>query len=151
MKATIRSKSDQAFRQSVRPLGLFFLLASIMMIQVFFVFPDEDWSQFPFPFLHSVVGKKLLIAFSDVLLFYIGFGLLRKWKIAWYTLFVYIISGTIWIALGAIFDYFPGNVPKYLMGMAAILINGGIAIGIYFATRPAFVNLQRDQMDVVEK
>jgi hypothetical protein len=137
------SKAEKAYKYSVKPLGYFFILGGIMMVQIFFVFPNEMWMEFPAPFLHSVFSKKILMVFVDLLFLFIGIGLLKRFKPAWYALLAYISIGSFWLALGGLFGYFPNQqLPGYMLAMLVLVINGGIGTGIYFITKPTFIDTE---------
>jgi hypothetical protein len=136
------SKAEEAYRKSVKPLAYLFILGGIMMVQIFFVFPNDMWIEFPAPFFYSILSKKLLMIFVDLLFLFIGIGLLKRFKPAWYALFAYISIGSLWLALGGLFGYFPNQLPGYMLAILALIINGGIGTGIYFITKPAFIEAE---------
>jgi hypothetical protein len=130
--------SEQAYKKSVKPLALMFIIGGLMMFLNLQKFPDEFWSRFPVPLIHTVLLKKYFFHLIDFLFLFIGIGLLKRWRPAWYTLFVYLALGTLWLTIGIALDYFPNLPPKYLIIPLGLIINGGIGVGIYFATKPAF-------------
>jgi hypothetical protein len=54
-------------------------------------------------------------------------------KIAWWGFFVYVFVGTILHVVAGVFD--PSFVP---LAVASPMFNGLFAVGIYFASKPAF-------------
>ena len=77
--------------------------------------------------------KRVVLAGLAIPMLAIGLGLCRRSKIAWYGLFLYTIIGTIWHVLAGMLD------PQLVCLVASPAINGPIAVGIYFVTRPVFL------------
>ncbi len=68
----------------------------------------------------------------------VGAGLLFKLKIAWYAMFGYFILGTPWEVWAF------ATAPEHMAVPVAVLIAGpllnvGVAVGLYFVTRPVFL------------
>jgi hypothetical protein len=83
--------------------------------------------------------KRVIMTGLAIPMFAIGLGLRRRSTIAWYCLFLYTLIGTIWHVVAGLLDQ------QFVCLIASPAINGPIAVGIYFATRPAF--LCKDQRD----
>jgi hypothetical protein len=128
---------ERAYRFAVLPLGIFFVLGGIVAIATAVWMPSEAMFMPPF---EDPSLKRLVMAGLAIPIFAIGLGLCRRSKIAWYGFFLYTLIGTIWHVVAGMLD------PQFRFLVSSPIINGPIALGIYFATKPVF--LCKDQRDV---
>jgi hypothetical protein len=131
------STPEKAFKTSVRPLAYLCIFQSLCLLFIFTTWPVEELIKFPAPFIPDPIKKIFLIA-TAILILIIGIGLFFRSKPIWYIFLAYLIIGPIWIILGLIFDYFPGNEPKIVIVPIAILFSALVAGGLYIVTKPAF-------------
>jgi hypothetical protein len=131
------STPEKAFKTSVRPIAYLCIFQSICLLFVFTTWSVGELVQFPLPFIPDPIKKSFLIA-TAILILIIGIGLFFRSKPIWYIFLAYITLGPLWIILGLIFNYFPGNEPKMVIVPLAIIFSAAIAVGLYIVTKPAF-------------
>lgn len=131
------STPDKAFKSSVRPIGIIFVLQAAMLLNVFFSWPVEQLSKAPLPFIPDPIKKYFLIAIA-VLILIIGIGLFFRSKVLWYVFLSYLVIGPAYLILGLALDYFPVSAPKIYIIPGAIFFSALISVGLYLATKPAF-------------
>jgi hypothetical protein len=127
---------EQAYRKSVRPLAVFFALFGFL----FFVGSLVDGDHIHLSSLiQSDLAKRTLCGVIGILCMFIGLGLNRRSRLAWYMMFAYINFGTAFFVL-AIFlaDDMNRGLPPLAEATLAIAFNGVIGVGLYFVTRPVF-------------
>ena len=121
----------RAYRLSVRPLAIFFVLFAVAFSAAMTLFRDEAIFLPPF----EGVAKRAVGIVIGLFVGAIGVGLYLKLKVAWYALFAYIILGTPWMTWA--FATAPEPPPVAFL-IACPIFNAGLAVGLYFATRPVF-------------
>jgi hypothetical protein len=127
---------DPAYRFAVLPLGIFFVLGGIVAIATAIWMPPEAMLMPPF---EDPSLKRLIMAGLAIPVFAIGLGLCRRSKTAWYGLFLYMLTGTIWHVVVGLLD------PQFrFLAIASPVLNGAIGVGLYLVTKPAFV--REDQL-----
>ena len=125
---------ERAYRVSVVPLSIFFVIAGVVFFVVSLVVDGRHIFMPPLgPEAASVVfgGAGLFLAT-------VGAGMLFKLKIAWYAMLAYLVLGTPWATWA--FATAPEHMACPTAFVVAIpLFNVGVAVGLYFVTRPVFV------------
>jgi hypothetical protein len=123
--------SERAWRFSVLPLGLLFILGGIVLIAGAIWMPSDELFVPPF---QEPSLKRAVLAGLAIPVCMIGLGLCWRNKIAWYALFLYLVVGTIWHVVAGVFD------PRFIaLAIGSPVLNGAIAVGIYYATKPVFL------------
>jgi hypothetical protein len=131
------STTEQAFKTSVRPLAVLFILQSIGLLFIFTSWPAEQLSKAPTPFIPDPIKKYFLIA-NALLLLIIGIGLFLRSRPIWFVFLGYLVLSPIWLISGIVFGYFPGAEPKALIIPLAAVFAIVVSLGLYFVTKPAF-------------
>ena len=131
---------ERAYRVSVLPLGVFFIVGGAFSLVASFVLPIV-W----LPFVHDERMARFLFAGVSLLLGGIGVGLVLKSKAAWYALFAWWVLGTVWPVAGWLFDP-PARIwaemsdaARWFYPVFGLVLNGIFVVGLYVATRPAFL------------
>ncbi len=125
---------ERAYRVSVRPLAIFFVVAGVAFCLAMILFRDEAIFLPPFEGIAKWAVGILIALFIGA----IGVGLYFRSKIAWYAMLAYFILGTPWAAW-ALATVPEEMAPPVAFVVAGPLLNVGIAVGLYFVTRPVFV------------
>ena len=131
------STPEKAYKSSILPIGVIFVLQAVMLLKVSLSWPVEQLSKAPLPFIPDPIKKYVLIA-TAVLILIIGIGLFIRSKALWYVFLSYLVIGPAYVIIGLAFDYFPVSGPKIYIIPAATFFSALISIGLYFATKPAF-------------
>jgi hypothetical protein len=135
---------ELAYKKSVRPLAIFFILFGVIILVMSCV-PRVHISGLPA--VQNELARRIISGSVGLLNVLIGVGLYWRSRFAWYSMFAYIIIGTA-VMLAAQFFGRPDSPepPIDMTAMTALILfalNGGIAFGLYVATKPVFCNDHR--------
>ena len=122
--------SDRAYRYSVIPLSGLLSVGGVMIFcAVCCRFPITS----PFPLVESESGNHSVLSLFAVYIVITGIGLLRRMRLAWYALLVY-LHVCVAIPIACFFD------PRIDFESAIIgsIGNTIISTGIYYTVRPVF-------------
>lgn len=125
---------ERAYRVSVRPLAVFFVVSGVALSLAVILFRDEAIFLPPF----EGAAKRIVGALIGIFVGAIGLGLYFRRKIAWYAMLGYFILGTPW-STWAFATASEGMALPVAFVVAGPLLNVGIAIGLYFVTKPVFL------------
>lgn len=139
--------SERSYRIAVIPLSIFLVLGGITFAALAWVAHVPMSS--PFPFIESESLDRRLFGVAGVVCAIIGVGLFRRNGVAWYALLVYLGLGVLLPAV-SVLDAETVAVQGYAFPIAGSVLNGCIAVGIYFAMRPAFLQAARESDPSVE-
>ncbi|MHC4505094.1 MAG: hypothetical protein ACYTFI_17450 [Planctomycetota bacterium] len=130
---------ERAYRVSVVPLSIFFVIAGLVFFVVSLVVDGK------YIFMPPLGPKTASVAFGGIGLFLaaVGVGLLFRLKTAWYAMLAYFILGAPWAAWS--WATAPEEMaPPVAFVVFGTLLNVGIAVGLYFVTRPVFVRAREE-------
>ncbi len=133
---------ERAYRWSVCPLAALFAFGGpVFAIAIHFVAEPAINRVL---FVDSYVANRAIFSAIGILVCAIGIGLFLKSRIAWYALFGYLLSGTVWGVAKEMVDPDFGEAPNIAMAVTLWLFNTALGVGIFFATRPVFQPGSRD-------
>ncbi len=137
--------AEQAYRKSVRPLAVFFAFCGFLLFVVSLV----DGKHIHLSSLvQNDFAKRTLFGGVGILCIFIGLGLYRRSRLAWYMMFAYIIFGTAFFVLVVFLDAdMYRGLPPLAEASLAIAFNGVIGVGLYFVTKPVFCRGSRVKRD----
>lgn len=129
---------QRAYRTSVLPFAALLLLNGVVILAVCSVFPLLPIAYFPL--VCDPAGQRIGMGILAVTHIVFGIGFLRRSRLLWRTFFGYLGIATCLAAVAQIVDR-----PKFLDSRDAVITaafvcvaNTLVAVGLYFATRPAF-------------
>ncbi len=128
-----------AYRTSVLPLSIFLALGGVILAAMAWVVRVPiTW---PFPFIEHEAVNRHLFGIVSLVCSGIGVGLLFRSRVAWYALLAYMGAGVLLPAI-SIFDDHAVASRSLAFPILGSLLNGVIGVGLYFALRPAFVDIK---------
>lgn len=136
---------DKTYRKSVKPLAGLFIITALMQFLAVQAFPLDIINTLQIPLIHTAIAKLYVVRFVNFILVFIGVGLYKKWKIAWYSLFGYITIGTLWAIDGIVDGYFSLSSSKIVDISLLIIAIAVTALGLYLATKDAFVYKPKEE------
>ena len=132
------SKSEKAYRSSVRPLAFLLFLNGVGLIFAVSTWPAGRFATMPLPFIASSKLKMYFLLFLGFFNIVLGVGLYFRSRAIWQAFLGYLIIVPVWLILGIVFGYFSEIGPKNIIVPLATIFSFGLGIGLYFVTKPAF-------------
>ncbi|MBN1395220.1 MAG: hypothetical protein JW959_09365 [Pirellulales bacterium] len=121
--------ADRAYRLSVLPLGIFMIVCGI----IFCASALLMWPQRIFiPPLNEPLVERIVFIGISLPLIPMGIGFCFRSKVAWWCFFAWMFIGMIWNFSFVIPD------PEFSVLGILSFMNIPLAVGIYYATKPAF-------------
>ncbi|MBI3861191.1 MAG: hypothetical protein HY290_04780 [Planctomycetia bacterium] len=128
---------ERAYRISVRPIAALFAFggAIFLLLSVFPLLPITH-----IPFVRNPVWQRFAIGIVGAMNLVFGVGLFYRYRAVWIVFLAYLGLGTCIAPVAHLLDPPSGmqDPDAFLMAGFGALINGMIAVGLYFAMRPAF-------------
>lgn len=134
-----KENHDLIYCTSVLPLSIFLALGGAILAAMAWVVRVPITS--PFPFIVSKAVNRHLFGTVSLACSGIGVGLLFRSRVAWYALLAYMGASVLLPAI-SVFDAHTVASLGLAFPILGGLLNGGLGVGLYFALRPAFMEVK---------